>query len=103
MKARKNSELLENNWLQNGREEVMVSLSFPFCTAYSRQRNARAKARKAIYQGEGFPRFLASFASEPRTQRSGVSGRATLALIPLRCVRGSDGVAIDLERESERC
>jgi hypothetical protein len=53
----------------------MVSLSFPFCTAYSRQRNARAKARKAIYQGEGFPRFLASFASEPRAPPPGVNGR----------------------------
>jgi len=29
-------------------------------------------------------------ASEPRTQRSGVSGRPKKPLIPLRCVRGSE-------------
>jgi hypothetical protein len=28
--------------------------------------------------------------SEPRTQRSGVSGRSVPPLTPLRCVRGSD-------------
>jgi len=28
--------------------------------------------------------------SEPRTQRSGLSGRPSLPLTPLRCVRGSD-------------
>jgi hypothetical protein len=36
------------------------------------------------------PLILSQSTSEPRTQRSGVSGRA-MPLTPLRCVRGSDG------------
>src|SRR5579883_3469886 len=44
-------------------------------------------------------KFLAP--SEPRTQRSGVSGHATPPLTPLRCVRGWDENADSLERAGE--
>jgi hypothetical protein len=41
---------------------------------------------------------------DPRTQRSGVSGRPKNPLTPLRCVRGSDDVSIrrDATRLTER-
>jgi hypothetical protein len=60
MSARKNSKLFENNRLQNGPNKVMVGLSFRSRIAIIRQRNTRTEARKAIDQGEGFPRCSTS-------------------------------------------
>lgn len=103
MNAWTNSAHSENIWLPNRLEKVMVSLSTRFCTARSRPRSMKPKARMASYQGEGFPRFSTSSASEPRRQRSGVSGSACNRLLCCAACEARTTDAIDLEREWERC
>jgi hypothetical protein len=103
MNVWKNSEQLENIWLPNRREKVMVSLSTRLCTARSRPPSKQPKVRMAVYKGEGFPRFPTLSASEPRTQRSGVSGFMQCRLHPSAAGAARTTDAIDLEREWERC
>lgn len=58
MKARKNSELLENIWLPNGPEQVMVSLSTCFYSSHSRPPAKRRNARTVVYlRGKDSPVF----------------------------------------------
>jgi len=80
----------------------MVSLSTCSHTTRSGLGLTRKKARKARYQGEGLPRLSNTRPSEPRTQRSGVSGRPDCLLRCAACAARRTK-AIDLEREPERC
>lgn len=72
------TKLLENKWLPNGSERVIVTLSSCSCISRSERRISGMVAWDAIHQGEGFPRF-----SKPCVVRA--------------------AHAIDLERERERC
>lgn len=96
MIARTHSKLLENIWLPNGPETVMVSLSSHVGPAHTKPQSTRPNARTAVCQGEGFPRFSehSTVQASHAAQRS--KRLAAMPLPPLRCVRGSDTDALVL-------
>ena len=57
MTVRESSKLLENMWLPNGDEALIVSISTLVDIAATKPRHMRPNARTAVCQGEGFPRF----------------------------------------------
>jgi hypothetical protein len=78
----------------------MVSLSTSSHTTRSGLGLTRREARKAIHQGEGFPRF-SNFVRSPRSVVR--SKRWTLLCHGLQTTDYGTAKAIDLEREPERC